>query len=107
MRRIVWNLQKTDVPIGVYEYSKKMTKVRFTEHVPEILSLDTDILTGLYNRRGLENKLANLGENISVPLKFSYGYCLIDGEKDYEKMLAVADARMYKNKQLRKAKLNI
>lgn len=268
--KISYVLNKTDVPIGVYEYSTKMTKVRFTEHVPEILSLDTakekelladskrfaefiaelqgeplegeedvyflntdekkyirmeeifknndilgividvteeiekrkqieeerdtDILTGLYNRRGLENKLANLfaepekmkqgamimadadclkeindkyghdkgdiylqkiagvlngfepdrcvvarqggdefvlflygyddaeelqntiktlscvrdnsiaylGENISVPLKFSYGYCLLDEESDFEKMLAIADARMYENKQQRK-----
>lgn len=270
--KISYVLNKTDVPIGVYEYSKKMTKVRYTDHVPRILSFgkskteelcgdykkfaafidelrqnpledeedvyclkgkqvsyirleeltnnndvfgividiteeinkrklieeerDTDLLTGLYNRRGLENQLselfeepdkighgamimvdadclkeindryghdkgdiylckiagvlssfgpnsciiarqggdefvmflyqydnieelentvktlsfiqdnsiAHLGENISVPLRFSYGYCLADGKSNYEELLKAADEQMYKNKRSRKAK---
>lgn len=268
--KISYVLNKTDVPIGVYEYNTKMSKVRYTEHVPGILSLkkaqaeelfsdsakfadyigelrqnplededdiyrlngkntkyirleeltkqndvlgiiideteeitkrkmveeerDTDILTGLYNRRGLENKLADLfdepeklkhgamvmvdadclkeindkyghdkgdiylckiagilssfgpnscvisryggdefvlflyeyenaeelentvktlgfiqdnsiahlSDKISVPLRFSYGYCLFHGEADYEKLIKCADDRMYENKKSRK-----
>ncbi len=269
--KISYVLNKTDVPIGVYEYNKKMAKVRYTDHVPGILSLgrkqkeelfadcqkfveymdelrknpvedeedvyclkgkeskyirleeltknndifgvvidvteeitklrqveeerDTDILTGLYNRRGLENKLADLfeepdklkynvmimvdadglkeindqyghdkgdiylqkiagvlgsygpnscvisrqggdefvmflyhydnkeelentvktlsyiqdnsiahlGENVSVPLRFSYGYCMSCGDANYEELLKKADERMYENKKARKA----
>ena len=267
--KISYVLNKTDVPIGVYEYNKKMAKVRCTEQVPRILSLgktaseallsdsgkfiafieevkscplqgeedvyylseknkyirleelirnndvfgvvidvteeiqkrrqieeerDTDILTGLYNRRGLENRLtelfanptalkccamvmidadclkeindkyghdkgdiylrkiagvlntygpnsciiarqggdefvlflyeyeseselentvntlgfvqdnsiAHLSDNISVPLRFSYGYCLSENEADYKKMLRLADEKMYENKKKRK-----
>lgn len=33
-------LNQTDLPIGVYEYSKHMQSVRFTEYVPKILNLD-------------------------------------------------------------------
>ncbi len=268
--KISYVLNKTDVPIGVYEYNTKMTKVRHTEHVPGILSLkksmaeelfadsirfadyikslkqnpvddeddiycmdekepkyirleeltnqndvfgiiidvteeitkrkqieaerDTDILTGLFNRCGLENRLedlfekpdklknaamvmvdadclkeindkyghdkgdiylckiagvlssfgpnscvisryggdefvlflyeyenvdelentvktlgfiqdnsiAHLSDKISVPLKFSYGYCLYDGKSSYEELLKIADDRMYENKKARK-----
>lgn len=270
--KISYVLNKTDVPIGVYEYGKRMTKVRFTEHIPEILGFnqeqteemfsdnkkfasfihelmkhpledeedvyclqnneetyirleeleksneifgividvteeiqkrkqieeerDKDLLTGLYNRRGLENKLAelfeepsqlkncamvmvdadclkeindtyghdkgdiylckiagvlssygpnscviarqggdefvlflyqyeniealehtiktlgyiqdnsiaHLSENISVPLRFSYGYVIAKDESDYEKLLKEADERMYQNKKERKIK---
>lgn len=144
--KISYVLNKTNVPIGVYEYNTKMSKVRYTEHVPGILLLkkaqaeelfsdsakfadyigeirqnslededdiyrlngkntkyirleeltkqndvlgiiideteeitkrkmveeerDTDILTGLYNRRGLENKLADLFDE---PEKLKHG----------------------------------
>lgn len=271
-QKISYVLNKTDVPIGVYEYNKMMTKVRFTEHVPEILGFcgqqaeemfsdnkkfiafiadlkknpmdneadvyclqnkkgtylrleeltknnevfgividvteeiqrrkqieeerDLDLLTGLYNRRGLENRfaelfehpeqlkhcamvmvdadclkeindtyghdigdvylckiagvlrsygpngcviarqggdefvlflyqyenmeelentikklgyiqdnsIAHLSDNISVPLRFSYGYVIAKDESDYEKLLKEADEQMYKNKRERKIK---
>lgn len=34
-------LNQTNLPIGVYEYSKNMHSVRFTDYVPKILNLDT------------------------------------------------------------------
>ena len=33
-------LSKTNMYIGVYEYNQHMKRVRFTEYVPQILSLD-------------------------------------------------------------------
>lgn len=44
-----------------------------------------------------------LDENINVPLRFSLGYCLVDGETDYNALLQVADEKMYQNKMQRKA----
>lgn len=35
-------LSKTNMYIGVYEYNRYMKRVRFTEYVPKILSLDAD-----------------------------------------------------------------
>lgn len=50
------------------------------------------------------NSSAKLGDNISVPLSFSMGYCLGDGTEDYQKQLKIADERMYENKRQRKAR---
>lgn len=49
------------------------------------------------------NSSAKLGENISVPLNFSIGYCMGEGPQDYQKQLKIADERMYENKRQRKA----
>ncbi len=38
--KISYVLNKTDMNIGVYEYSDKMNDVRFTEYVPRILEID-------------------------------------------------------------------
>lgn len=43
-----------------------------------------------------------LDENISVPLRFSIGYYLVKGEKDYQEILKEADRRMYEDKARRK-----
>lgn len=48
------------------------------------------------------NSSAKLGDNISVPLSFSMGYCLGEESKDYQKQLKIADERMYENKRQRK-----
>lgn len=48
------------------------------------------------------NSSAKLGDNISVPLSFSMGYCLGDESADYQKQLKIADERMYENKRQRK-----
>lgn len=47
--------------------------------------------------------LASLGKEIKVPLRFSFGYCLVNGEKDYQALLKEADKKMYRNKEKRKA----
>lgn len=49
------------------------------------------------------NSSAKLGDNISVPLNFSIGYCLGEGPQDYQMQLKLADERMYENKRQRKA----
>ena len=46
---------------------------------------------------------ARLDENLTVPLRFSFGYCLLEDGTSYEEMLKIADARMYENKRKRKA----
>ncbi|MCM1119224.1 MAG: sensor domain-containing diguanylate cyclase [bacterium] len=39
-RKMSYVLSKTNMFIGVYEYSKQMKKVRFTEYIPRIFALD-------------------------------------------------------------------
>ncbi|XCP84791.1 GGDEF domain-containing protein [Roseburia hominis] len=48
---------------------------------------------------------AQLKENLNVPLKFSFGYCLTNGSTDYSKLLKEADEKMYQNKLERKRTL--
>lgn len=43
-----------------------------------------------------------LDRKINIPLQFSLGYCLADGETDYRVLLKKADQRMYQNKMERK-----
>ena len=40
-RKISFILNQTDLNIGVYEYSENMDRVRYTEHVPQILAFAT------------------------------------------------------------------
>ena len=266
-KKMSYVLSKTNLYIGVYEYNEHMDKIRFTEYIPRILSLDIesmkqlssdtrkfndfldkirenpisneesiyqngdkyirleeirnnnevfgvvvdvtaevmkrkeieterdiDILTGLYNRRGLDMKLSNLfskreelghsaiimidadglkgindtyghekgdiyikkiseiindfgskssiasrqggdefvlflydydtenelfkeienlkyiqnnsftqlGENLHVPVRFSFGYSITNKSQDYQSLLKDADDKMYKNKLARK-----
>lgn len=266
-RKMSYVLSKTNLYIGVYEYNKYMEKIRFTDYIPKILSLDPskveqfssdigefrkfideirenpipdepgiykvgehyvrleeiisddecfgvvvdvtsemarrrkieaerdiDLLTGLYNRRGLETRIVGLlatpeklghsavimidadglkvindryghemgdiylkkiselvssfdtkhsvasrqggdefvlflygyesaealnealgtlaymqnhtvaqfKNNLEVPLRFSLGYCLVDENADYQKLLKEADEKMYQNKLERK-----
>ena len=41
-KKMSYVLSKTNLYIGVYEYNKHMEKVRFTEYIPKILSLDIE-----------------------------------------------------------------
>ena len=43
-----------------------------------------------------------IDENTNIPLRFSFGYCMVDGKTDYHLLLTEADKRMYKNKLERK-----
>lgn len=49
------------------------------------------------------NGFTALDDNISVPLRFSFGYCMVNEESDYQTALKTADERMYRNKTERKA----
>ncbi len=48
------------------------------------------------------NKTVCLREDVEVPLRFSFGYTLIEGRADYWEMLKEADDKMYKDKRARK-----
>lgn len=45
-----------------------------------------------------DNISVRICEDVSVPLRFSYGYSLAKGSADYEEMLKEADDKMYRNK---------
>lgn len=45
-----------------------------------------------------------LEKNIHVPLRFSFGYSLLNGADDYKKLFQEADEKMYLNKKERKQK---
>ena len=47
----------------------------------------------------------NLGKDLEVPLRFSFGYSLVNGETDYMNLLKEADERMYINKRERRREL--
>lgn len=51
------------------------------------------------------NSFAALDKDINVPLRFSFGYCMVHGEADYQALLKEADEKMYQNKMERKKKL--
>lgn len=48
-----------------------------------------------------------LAGNISVSVRFSFGYSLAEGNKDYQAMLKEADEKMYENKRERKRAADI
>ncbi len=45
---------------------------------------------------------ARLNDNLTVPLRFSFGYCMMSDGLSYEEVLKIADERMYANKRKRK-----
>lgn len=51
------------------------------------------------------NSTAALDKKITVPLRFSLGYCLADGNSDYQQLFKKADELMYKDKTERKKQL--
>lgn len=52
-RKMSYVLSKTNMCIGVYEYSEQSPKVRFTEYIPRIFSLDEESSRRLSEDRGL------------------------------------------------------
>lgn len=48
---------------------------------------------------------ARLRDDLSVPLRFSFGCCMMEESMSYDEMVKIADERMYENKRERKAKL--
>lgn len=48
------------------------------------------------------NSSARLRDGLTVPLRFSFGYCLTTEGMTYEEVLKTADERMYENKRKRK-----
>ncbi|MGN0623961.1 MAG: GGDEF domain-containing protein, partial [Oscillospiraceae bacterium] len=83
--KISYVLVKTNMRIGVYEYNDKIKSVRFTEYVPKILNLDsnmTERLSSDYNR--FTEYIDKLCQN---PVPEEKDVYLLKGEKDsYIKM---------------------
>ncbi len=52
-----------------------------------------------------ENSIATLDKEITVPLRFSFGYCVVGQNPEYKQLFRVADENMYKNKEERKKQL--
>lgn len=49
------------------------------------------------------DSIVHLDGEVVVQLRFSFGYCLMNNEMEYDEVLKMADTRMYANKQKRKA----
>ena len=48
------------------------------------------------------HSFANLNDQVRVPLRFSFGYCLTGQSADYQTLMKAADEKMYENKRERK-----
>lgn len=53
-----------------------------------------------------ESNRVNLADGCSVPVRFSFGYSLVEKGMDYQTILKEADERMYENKRERKRESN-
>lgn len=53
-----------------------------------------------------EDCIADLSENISVPLRFSFGCCMVEKDKNYQDMLKEADEKMYEYKRRHKQSMS-
>ena len=63
-KKMSYVLSKTNLYIGVYEYNEHMKKIRFTEHIPKILSLDPEKMNQLSSDRNKFNEfLDKIREN--------------------------------------------
>ncbi len=57
-------LNKTNLLIGIYEYNDAMSRVRFTEYVPQIFSLNSDQMEGITsNIEHFKNFILTMHEN--------------------------------------------
>lgn len=64
---------------------------------------EQELTDAIYHLETLqESSTAALGENVSVPLRFSMGYSLTREDVDYQSLLKEADEKMYENKRERK-----
>ena len=50
------------------------------------------------------HNIVELDEETKVPLKFSFGYCVVNAGDDYQELLKLADEKMYQNKLQRREK---
>ena len=63
-KKMSYVLSKTNLYIGVYEYNERMEKIRFTEYIPRILSLDIEVMQELSsNTRKFNDFLNKIKEN--------------------------------------------
>ncbi|MBQ8791076.1 MAG: diguanylate cyclase [Ruminiclostridium sp.] len=51
------------------------------------------------------NSMATLEKGLTVPMRFSMGYCLVGDRTDYQTLFKEADENMYKNKAKRKSEI--
>ncbi len=64
---------------------------------------EKELTDAIHNLETLqESSPAALGDNVSVPLRFSMGYSLTGEHMDYQSLLKEADEKMYENKRERK-----
>lgn len=64
---------------------------------------ETDLLDSIDTLKYIQNNsTAHLNSDLSVPLKFSFGYSMTKGKSDYQSLLKKADERMYASKSQRK-----
>ena len=50
-----------------------------------------------------DNSMATLEKGLTVPMRFSMGYCLVGDSTDYQELLRQADENMYQDKAKRKS----
>lgn len=50
-----------------------------------------------------DNSMATLEKGLTVPMKFSLGYCLVGDNTDYQTLVKEADEKMYEDKAKRKS----
>ncbi len=66
-------------------------------------SSESDILDNIDKLKFMQNNCAaQLSPELSVPLRFSFGYSLTRGQTNYSELLKAADDEMYKSKRERK-----
>ena len=51
------------------------------------------------------NTFVTLDTDVTIPIRFSFGYSFVKAEQDYEVLMKEADAQMYQNKIARKAQM--
>lgn len=90
--KISFVLNSTDVNVGVYEYSEKMKRVRFTEHVPEILALDKENSDRLFSDITLFKEY--ISHILAAPLEGeSSVYCLSGDKEHYIRLKEISKGR--------------
>lgn len=86
--KISYVLNQTNLSIGVYEYNTKMKKVRYTDHVPDILSLDTKELREVFNDYKLFQKYIDKLRSNATDERV---YCLEGKTNKYIKLEEIVD----------------
>lgn len=99
-------LKKLAELISSFSWSSKLVSRQggdefmvFLYHYPSRDELMDDIDALKYMQT---HTTARLEEGLSVPVRFSFGYALLDGRTDYHILIQEADQNMYANKRSRK-----